>query len=142
MDPDRYEYYPETVSTDHYKSDEYQRVAVYARVSTDDVRQTSSFELQKRYYEDFVARHAKWELVEIYADEGISGTSTAHRDAFNRMIADAKAGKIEISLRKWIQTHYCEPGHKPHEIRHFTVVACFFYGKSGCYQTVEFGLPM
>ncbi|MBR2842622.1 MAG: recombinase family protein [Lachnospiraceae bacterium] len=100
MDPDRYEYYPETVSTDHYKSDEYQRVAVYARVSTDDVRQTSSFELQKRYYEDFVARHAKWELVEIYADEGISGTSTAHRDAFNRMIADAKAGKIDLIITK------------------------------------------
>ena len=31
--------------------------------------------------------------------------------------------KFEISLRKWIQTHYCEPGHKPHEIRHFTVIA-------------------
>ena len=46
VDPDKYEYYPETVSSDHYKSDEFQRVAVYARVSTDDVRQTSSFELQ------------------------------------------------------------------------------------------------
>ena len=49
--PEKYEYFPETVSSDHYKSDEFQRVAVYARVSTDDVRQTSSFELQKTYYE-------------------------------------------------------------------------------------------
>ena len=68
IDPEKYEYFPETVSSDHYKSDEFQRVAVYARVSTDDVRQTSSFELQKTYYEEFIARHPKWVLVGIYAD--------------------------------------------------------------------------
>ena len=100
LDPDQYEHFPATVSTDHYKSNEYQRVAVYARVSTDDPRQTSSFELQKRYYEEFVAQHPKWELIGIYADEGISGTSTAHRAAFNQMIADAKAGKIDLIITK------------------------------------------
>ena len=47
MDPNKYVYFPETISSDHYNDDIYQRVAVYARVSTDDVRQTSSFELQK-----------------------------------------------------------------------------------------------
>jgi DNA invertase Pin-like site-specific DNA recombinase len=52
-----------------------QYVGIYARVSTDDVRQTTSYELQKKYYEDFVVQHPNWELVEIYADEGISGTS-------------------------------------------------------------------
>ena len=100
VDPDKYEYYPETVSSDHYKSDEFQRVAVYARVSTDDVRQTSSFELQKTYYEEFIAKHPKWVLVDIYADEGISGTTTVHRTEFNRMIADAKAGKIDLIITK------------------------------------------
>lgn len=100
MEPGQYEYYPETVTTDHYKGDEYQRVAVYARVSTTDPNQTTSFELQKHYYEEFVARHPKWELVGIYADEGISGTSTAHRKEFNRMIADAKAGKIDLIITK------------------------------------------
>ena len=100
VDKDHYEYYPETVLNDHYKSDEYQRVAVYARVSTDDVRQTTSFELQKNYYEEFVAKHPLWVLVDIYADEGISGTSTAHRVEFNRMIADAKAGKIDLIITK------------------------------------------
>ena len=100
IDPNSYEYYPETVSTDHYNNDIYQRVAVYARVSTDDVRQTTSFELQKKYYEEFVSKHPKWELLHIYADEGISGTSTAHRDAFNQMIADAKAGKIDLIITK------------------------------------------
>ena len=100
VDPSTYEYYPETISTDHYNNDIYQRVAVYARVSTDDVRQTTSFELQKKYYEEFVSKHPKWELIHIYADEGISGTSTAHRDAFNQMIVDAKAGKIDLIITK------------------------------------------
>ena len=100
VDLDHYQHFPETIRNDHYKSDEYQRVAVYARVSTDDVNQTSSFELQQKYYEDFVRQHEKWELVRIYADEGISGTSLKHRDAFNEMIADAKAGKIDLIITK------------------------------------------
>ena len=100
VDENHYVYYPETVHTDHYKSDEFQRVAVYARVSTDDYRQTSSFELQRQYYEEFVHRHEKWQLVKIYADEGISGTSRKHRDAFNEMMADAKAGKIDLIINK------------------------------------------
>ena len=62
-------------------------MAVYARVSTDDPRQTSSYELQKNYYTDMVSRHSNWDLVDIYADEGISGTSLKKRDHFNRMIA-------------------------------------------------------
>ena len=69
-------------------------------MSTDDVNQTTSFELQRKYYEDFVREHEKWELVRIYADEGISGTSLRHRDAFNEMIADAKAGKIDLIITK------------------------------------------
>ena len=100
VDEDKYFYYPETVRTDTYKSDEFQRVAVYARVSTDDINQTTSFELQRKYYEDFVKQHEKWELVKIYADEGISGTSLKHRDAFNEMISDAKAGKIDLIITK------------------------------------------
>ena len=44
------------------------RVAVYARVSTDDLNQTSSFELQKNHYQDMVNRNSQWKLVEIYAD--------------------------------------------------------------------------
>ena len=100
IDEEKYVYYPETIRTDHYKSDEYQRVAVYVRVSTDDVNQTTSFELQRKYYENFVHQHEKWELVNIYADEGISGTSLRHRDAFNEMIADAKSGKIDLIITK------------------------------------------
>ncbi len=69
IDENNYEYFPETIVTDHYDNDVYQRVAVYVRVSTDDPRQTTSYELQKKYYEEFVIKHPKWELVHIYADE-------------------------------------------------------------------------
>lgn len=78
------------------------RVAVYVRVSTDSVQQTSSYELQKNYYEDMVLRHPNWTLAGIYADEGITGTSLLHRDAFNRMIEDCKAGKIDMIITKTV----------------------------------------
>ena len=74
------------------------RVAIYARVSTDDVRQTSSYELQKSHYLEMVDRHEGWNLVEIYADEGLTGTSLKRRDDFNRMIADCEARKIDLSV--------------------------------------------
>lgn len=77
-----------------------QRVAVYARVSTDDPRQTSSYELQKNHYHDVISKSPNWKLVEIYADEGISGTSLQHRDEFKRMIADCKTGNIDLIVTK------------------------------------------
>ena len=91
---------PARKQRDFYDTDEHQRVAVYVRVSTDNIQQTSSYELQKNYYEDMVRRHDNWTLVEIYADEGISGTSLNKRDAFNRMITDCKAGKIDLIITK------------------------------------------
>lgn len=100
IDPDNYEYIPAKKQIDYYDNDVHQRVAVYARVSTESVSQTNSFELQKKYYEDFVVRHPKWTLVKIYADEGISGTSLKKRDQFNEMIADCKAGKIDMIITK------------------------------------------
>jgi len=100
IDENNYEYIPADKQIDYYDDDVPQRVAIYARVSTGDERQTTSFELQKIYYEDFVKRHPNWTLVKIYADEGISGTSLAHRDEFNQMIADCKAGKIDLIITK------------------------------------------
>ncbi len=91
---------PATPQEDFYKSDVQKRVAVYARVSTDDPNQTSSYELQKNHYEDLVNKRANWELVDIYADEGISGTSLQHRDNFIRMINDCRAGKIDLIITK------------------------------------------
>ena len=98
IDPENYEYIPAKKPIDYYDNEIPQRVAIYVRVSTDDVRQTTSYELQKKYYEDFVRRHPNWSLVKIYADEGISGTSLKHRDAFNEMIEHCRAGKIDLII--------------------------------------------
>lgn len=78
------------------------KVASYCRVSTDKEDQVNSFETQQRYFQEYVAGNPDWELYEIYADEGISGTSTKKRTAFNRMIADAHAGKFQLILTKEI----------------------------------------
>lgn len=91
---------PAVPQEDFYRSEKRKRVAVYARVSTDDPNQTSSYELQKNYYEDMVTRKDNWELVDIYADEGISGTSLAHRDSFKRMIKDCVEGRIDLIVTK------------------------------------------
>ena len=85
---------------DFYDDEVHKRIAVYVRVSTDSEQQTSSYELQKKYYEGYVREHDNWTLVKIYADKGISGTSLEHRVEFNKMIADCKAGKIDIILTK------------------------------------------
>lgn len=71
------------------------RVAAYCRVSTDSEDQVNSFIAQVKYYNDFIRLSDTMELVDIYADEGITGTSTEKRDEFNRMIRDCKLGKID-----------------------------------------------
>lgn len=71
------------------------RVAGYARVSTDSEEQLTSYEAQVSYYTDYIKKRDDWEFVNVYTDEGISATNTRHRDGFNRMIADALAGRID-----------------------------------------------
>lgn len=100
IDPENYEYTPAKKAIDYYDNDMPQRVGIYVRVSTDDVRQTTSFELQKQYYEEFVQKHPNWTLIKIYPDEGISGTSLRHRDQFNQMISDSRAGKLDLIITK------------------------------------------
>ena len=71
------------------------RVAAYCRVSTDSEDQINSFIAQMHYYYSFIQQAENMELVDVYADEGITGTSVAKRDDFNRMIKDCKLGKID-----------------------------------------------
>ncbi len=78
------------------------RVGAYCRVSTDREDQTNSFESQKRYFKEYIERNPEWVLSEIFADEGTSGTSTKKRKAFNRMIASAKAGEVDLIITKEI----------------------------------------
>ena len=68
FDDSKHEYFPGIEQPDYYNNEVFQQVAIYVRVSTDDPRQTTSFELQKQYYDEFVKRHPKWKLVKIYAD--------------------------------------------------------------------------
>ena len=79
---------------------EKKRVAAYARVSTDNEEQISSFDAQMDYYTRQIKSNPDWEYVEVYTDEGISATSTKKRDGFNRMIADALIGKIDLIITK------------------------------------------
>ena len=76
------------------------RVAGYCRVSTDGADQVNSFESQQRYFRAYIQSHPGWELSEIYADEGISGTSTKKRTQFNRMMGDAYEGQFQMIITK------------------------------------------
>ena len=76
------------------------KVAGYARVSTDSDDQATSYTAQVNYYTNYIRGRDEWEFVNVYTDEGISGTSTKHREGFKRMVADALDGKIDLIVTK------------------------------------------
>ena len=78
------------------------RVAAYARVSSDSEDQVNSYIAQVDFYTKHIAGKEDWEMVDIYADEGISGLEARNRDDFNRMMADCREGKIDRVLCKSI----------------------------------------
>lgn len=78
------------------------KVAAYARVSTDSEEQLSSYGAQVEFYTRYIKGNPGWEFVDVYTDEGISGTNTKKREGFNRMIEDALNGKIDLILTKSI----------------------------------------
>ena len=71
------------------------RLAAYCRVSSDSDNQLHSFAAQIRYYKDYERKHPEYKLVDIYADEGLTGTSMEKRYELNRLIRDCKKGKID-----------------------------------------------
>ena len=79
------------------------RVAAYCRVSTDEEEQLSSYEAQCEYYTDKIMSNKEWTMAGIFADEGITGTSTKKRTEFLRMIRQCKQKKIDLILTKSIQ---------------------------------------
>jgi site-specific DNA recombinase len=76
------------------------KTAAYARVSTDSDEQQNSYQAQIDYYQKLISSDSKLELVKIYTDSGISGTSTRHRKGFNSMIADALDGRFSLIITK------------------------------------------
>lgn len=77
-------------------------MAAYCRVSTDQEEQLLSYENQVNYYTTYINENPLYEYAGTYADEGISATNTKKRDEFNRMIADCRAGKIDMIITKSI----------------------------------------
>lgn len=75
-------------------------VAAYCRVSTDKEDQKNSLESQKSFFFDYISKNKEWNLVNIYADESISGTNTKKRKQFNKMIRDAENGEIDLIITK------------------------------------------
>lgn len=77
-------------------------MAAYCRVSTEQEEQLLSYENQVNYYTNYISENPLYEYAGTYADEGISGTNTKKRDEFNHMIADCRAGKIDMIIIKSI----------------------------------------
>ncbi len=78
------------------------RVAAYARVSSSSEDQLNSYRVQNQYYSELISSNPDWEMVDIYADEGIAGTSVEKREDFQRMMQDCRKGKIDRILVKSI----------------------------------------
>lgn len=78
------------------------RVAAYARVSSASDDQLNSFAAQNRHYSDLISSKENWRMVDIYADEGITGTSAEKREDFQRLLADCRRGLIDRVLVKSI----------------------------------------
>ena len=77
-------------------------MAAYCRVSTDEEEQLTSYEAQRKYYTDKIMSNPEWNMAGIFADEGITGTSTKKREEFNRMIRKCRQKKIDLILTKSI----------------------------------------
>ena len=91
-----------TEITAEKKENKIQRLAAYCRVSSDSADQLHSFAAQLRYYSNYEKQHPEFELVGIYADEGLSGTSMKKRAEMNRLIQDCEQGKIDRVIVKSI----------------------------------------
>ena len=76
------------------------RVAVYARVSTEHEAQINALENQLEWYKIECSRHSDWEIVEVYVDQGITGTQAQKRPEFLRMMEDAKKGKFDLIITR------------------------------------------
>lgn len=76
------------------------RVAAYARVSSNSEDQIHSFAAQNAYYTELITGNPEWEFVDVYADEGITGTSAEKRDDFQRLLKDCRRGRIDKVLTK------------------------------------------
>lgn len=78
------------------------RVAAYCRVSTDTEEQATSYQTQIEHYQEVISKNPEWTFAGIFADDGISATSTKNREEFNKMIRECMNGKIDMIITKSI----------------------------------------
>lgn len=78
------------------------QTGAYCRVSSEKEMQLNSFEAQVKYYTEYIKQHEDWELVQIYADEGITGTNTKRRSGLKDMLRDCRNKKLDLIICKSI----------------------------------------
>lgn len=88
------------ITAENKKPKEIIRLAAYCRVSSDSADQLHSFAAQIRYYKDYERKHPQYKLVDIYADEGLTGTCMDKRDELHRLIKDCKKDKVDRIIVK------------------------------------------
>lgn len=76
------------------------RVAAYCRVSSSSDEQMASYNAQVQYYKKYIIENPDYDFVGIYTDKGISGTDLRKREGFNRLMQDAREGKIDMIITK------------------------------------------
>lgn len=103
------------------------KVAAYARVSTDLEEQLTSYEAQVDYYTNYIKSREDWEFVEVYTDEGISGTSTKHREGFKKMVDNAMGGNIDLIITKSVSRFARNTVDSLTTIRNLKEIGCECY---------------
>lgn len=106
------------------------RVAAYARVSTAKFDAEHSLSAQVSYYSDYIQKHKGWIYAGVYAEEGVSGTRGS-RPEFQRMIADCRAGKIDLIFTKSISR--LASAHLPLSDSYFSASAAYFFSYSSSF---------
>ena len=101
------------------------RVAAYCRVSSNSADQRNSFATQEHVYTKYIAKKQEWELVDIFADEGLSGMKADNRPEFQRMIRMCELHQIDLILTKSV-SRFARNG----KVGAITTVIAFFIGNS------------
>lgn len=103
------------------------RVAAYARVSTDNVKQLVSLDVQIHHYETYIKANSDWEFVGVYYDEGISGTKKENRTELQRLIKDCEDRKIDFIITKSISRFARNTTDCLELVRKLTDIGVFIY---------------
>ena len=97
---------PKLISPISRQSVQRKRVAAYCRVSSNSADQLNSYARQIKVYSKKIQDKSDWQLVEVFADEGISGTRSENRPEFQRMIRMCELRQIDIVITKSISRFF------------------------------------